>query len=89
MFGAIEHFSEKEQIALLHKIVSHLRPGGRFIGSTAFLGMDEGKAANYEHQREFHSTAELADFLGKFFDEVFLWKSAWSENRIEIYFLCH
>lgn len=86
MFGAIEHFSEAEQRNLLHKIAHSLKANGWFYGSTAYLKMN--KVANYEHRREFHSSSELAGFLGIFFGEVILCESIWTEKRTEVYFLC-
>jgi len=67
-FEAIEHFSVEGGQAALQKIHDALKPGGTLVGSTPIFEA-KNSGANWQHDNEFTSLAELDAFVGQVFPE--------------------
>ena len=69
-FGSIEHFSEEEYETLIRQVKVAMGTTGVLVGSTIIVPEDSLGKANWEHQNEFTSIAQLEQFLSRDFSDV-------------------
>jgi len=67
--AAIEHFTEDEIAGIMAGIKQRLAPGGILSGYT-LVERNDGQLHLHQHEREFHSKQDLADFLKPYFAHV-------------------
>lgn len=81
--AAIEHFTEEEIADLMAAIKKRLTPEGCLSGYTVVA--QEGGKHLCHHEREFHSMADLSDFLAPYFRNVRVFETIHPE-RHNLYF---
>lgn len=69
-FEAIEHLSEAEYATIADHIKAGIGAKGVLIGSTPIVPAEHLGEANWEHQNEFTSVAQLQDFLSSDFQDI-------------------
>jgi SAM-dependent methyltransferase len=87
--GAIEHFTEEGQIALMDRVRKALKPGGWFCGDTP-LNPNFSRGANQmlsHHEYEWRSEDEARQVLGAQFQTVHT-KVLVSKDRTTVFWQC-
>ncbi len=84
--AAIEHFTEAEIAALMAEIKRRLKPGGVLSGHT-IVEQASGEKHIHQHEREFRSKEDLAQFFTPYFSNVKVFETI-HPARHNLYLYC-